>query len=175
MIKRDIPFLPVYFERYINQVPDIALAEALDVYGIRLIESEKTKLILLGDQVYSPGKWTIADIMQHIIDTERIFAYRALRIARNDQTPLPGFDENVYADQAHANDRNLDDLIDEFITVRRSTIQLFNSFKTDDMLRQGIASGNPISVVGLGYTIVGHVVHHMEVIKERYYPLIQTD
>ena len=175
MTKKDIPFLPVYFERYISQVPDMELTTALDVYGMDLIESEKNKLSLLGNQVYAPGKWTIADIMQHIIDTERIFAYRALRIARNDQTPLPGFDENEYADQAHANDRRLDDLIDEFITVRRSTIQLFNSFKTDVMQRQGIASGNPISVIGLGYTMVGHVIHHMEVIRERYYPLIAID
>lgn len=175
MTKKDIPFLPIYFERYISQVPDMEIVNALDVYGFKMIDIEKEKLIRIGHLVYAPGKWTIDDIMQHLIDTERIFAYRALRIARNDQTPLPGFDENEYADQAHASDRNFDELMDEFMTVRRSTIQLFSSFRSEEMLRQGIGSGNPISVIGLGYTIVGHVIHHMEVIKERYYPLIQLD
>lgn len=174
MTKQDIPFLPVYFERYINQVPDMELPKALEVYGFELLDAEKNKLIQLGDQIYAPGKWTIADIIQHIIDTERIFAYRALRIGRNDQTPLPGFDENEYAVQAHASERSFEDLMDEFVTVRQSTIQLFKSFKPEDLLKQGIGSGNPISVIGLGYTIVGHVIHHMEVIKERYYPLINV-
>ena len=99
MTKQDIPFLPIYFERYINQVPDMELPKALEVYGFELLDAEKNKLIQLGDLVYAPDKWTIADIMQHVIDTERIFAYRALRIGRNDQTPLPGFDENEYAVQ----------------------------------------------------------------------------
>ncbi len=173
MTKKDIPFLPVYFERYINQVPDMEIGSALVDFGTELLAVEKTKLLQISDQVYAPGKWTIADILQHIIDTERIFAYRALRIARKDQTPLPGFDENEYALYAHATDRSIEELLEEFSVVRSSTCQLFYSFRPEDLQRQGIGSGNPISVIGLGYTIIGHVIHHMEVIKKRYYPLIQ--
>jgi len=172
MTKNDIPFLPVFFERYINQVPDMEIGSALDHFGSEMLASEKAKLLQIDDQIYAPGKWTIADILQHIIDTERIFAYRALRIARKDQTPLPGFDENEYALHAHATDRTIDELLYEFSVVRRSTCQLFDSFRPEDLLRQGIGSGNPISVIGLGYTIIGHGIHHMEVIKQRYYPLI---
>jgi len=120
------------------------------------------------DYRYAEGKWTIKDIIQHIIDTERIFAYRALRFSRNDTTELPGFDENLYADMAHANKRHLKDLLTELSTVRHSTMQMFASFNEEELLRRGIASNNPASVRALGFIIIGHQNHHMKIFSERY-------
>lgn len=172
MYKNQISQLPEYFDTYINHVPDIDLMDALSIYGAELIHAEKKTLSQIGHQVYAPGKWTIRDIIQHLIDTERIFAYRALRIARQDQTTLAGFDENAYVRQAHATGRKLNDLITEFESVRQSTIYLFNSFNEDDLMREGFIFKSNISVLALGFTITGHVIHHMNVIKERYAPLI---
>lgn len=117
---------------------------------------------------YEVGKWTPKDILQHIIDTERIFAYRALRFARFDITNLPGYEENDYASLANANQRSIEDLIEEYKSVKQSTIQLFKSF-TDEMLLQ-IGRGNnaPASVRAIGFIITGHEIHHISVIKERY-------
>jgi len=172
MNKSDIKSLPQYFDRYISYVPEMDLLNGLDLYGKAYLTDEAENFEKLGDLVYATDKWTIKDILQHIIDTERIFTYRALRIARADKTPLPGFDENLFAANAHTNDRKLDDLLDEFVCVRSSTIHLFSSFRDEDMLRELHVNTSDISVVALGYTIVGHVIHHMGVIKERYYPLL---
>lgn len=172
MHKSQINKLPEYFERYIEYVPDMELMEALNLFGPAYLMQEKNMLEQIGHHVYAPGKWTIRDIIQHIIDTERIFAYRALRIGRNDKTVLAGFDENVYASNAHAAGRKLNDLLSEFDIVRQSTIALYKSFTDEDRLREGFIFKSDISVLALGYTITGHVIHHMNVIKEKYYPLI---
>ena len=107
-----------------------------------------------------------------MIDKERIFSYRALRIPRYDQTPLAGFDENEYVKNAHASGRKLNDLIEEFDIVRQSTTLLYKSFNEEDLIREGYIFKSNISVLALGFKIAGHVMHHMNVIKERYYPLI---
>lgn len=117
---------------------------------------------------YQPTKWTIKDILLHMIDAERIFAYRALRISRNDKTPLAGFEENDYVIEANANARSIDDLLNEYISVRNATLTLFNSFGDDQLMKKGIASEKEISVRALGYIILGHEKHHLNVIKERY-------
>lgn len=173
MYKNQLTSLPAYFDRYIHLVPDMDLAEALDQFGIDYISKEKESLLALGDRVYAMDKWTIRDICQHIIDTERIFAYRALRIARGDKTPLPGFDENSYAVTAHATNRSLEDIFAEFEQVRKSNLQLFLSFSDADVCQEGTASDNTISVLAIGFTMVGHVIHHMNIIKERYLPLLE--
>jgi hypothetical protein len=173
MNRSAIKTMPLYFDRYINLVDDIDINDALTKYGQQYIEAEQDKLRGLGDEVYAPGKWSVKDIIQHITDTERIFAYRALRIARADKTPLPGFDENHYAAQTTASTRSLDDLLNEFYAVRATTIMLFKSFSPDMLLNEGISSGNPVSVLALGFTTAGHVIHHMNVLKERYYPLLK--
>ena len=142
-------------------------------YDIEYLLEGKSTLKQIGHQVYAPGKWTIRDILQHVIDTERIFSYRALRIGRNDRTMLPGFDENLFASNAHGSSRKLDDLLYEFDVVRKSTIALYQSFSQEDLQREGFIFQSDISVLALGFTIAGHVVHHMSVIRERYYPLIQ--
>lgn len=117
---------------------------------------------------YAEGKWTIKEILRHIIDTERIFAYRALRFARNDQTALPGFDQDAYISPSNANLKTLDNLLHEFETNRLSTISLFRNF-SDSMLKGiGEASNNPMSARAAGFIIIGHEIHHCSVIEERY-------
>ncbi|MFD2890698.1 DinB family protein [Flavobacterium chuncheonense] len=117
---------------------------------------------------YEVGKWTPKDIVQHLIDAERIFAYRSLRIARNDKTPLPGFDENSYVDMVEANKRSLASLVGEFIIVRKATITLFQNFSEEQLQRFGTASNASVSVRALGCIILGHTLHHLNVITTRY-------
>ncbi|RAK02086.1 DinB family protein [Larkinella arboricola] len=171
MRKTAINPMPEFFDRYINLVDDVPLAEAL-AQSTELLEPVLPQLEALGDTVYAPGKWTVRDILQHCIDTERILAYRALRFARNDQTVLPGFDEELFARNTTAADRSLPDLLDEFSLVRATTVRLFKGF-TDEMLRRnGTCFGRQISVLALGFVIAGHPIHHLNVLRERYFPLI---
>jgi uncharacterized damage-inducible protein DinB len=120
------------------------------------------------DYRYAEGKWTIKDILQHLIDAERVFAYRALRFSRNDATELPGYDQDLYVDNAYANKRHMKDLLTELSTVRHSTMQLFGSFSEEQLLKRGMASGYNVSVRALGFMIIGHQNHHMKVFRERY-------
>jgi uncharacterized damage-inducible protein DinB len=117
---------------------------------------------------YAEGKWTIKDIVLHMIDTERIFAYRALRISRGDQTPLPGFNENDYVPFAFANTRSIESLLAEYESARRATISFFESLNDEQFLFMGTASDNAISVRAIGFIITGHQNHHLRVIAERY-------
>ena len=117
---------------------------------------------------YAPDKWTIKELLQHLIDTERVFAYRALRFSRNDTADLQGFDQTLFAANCDANIRPFDELLDEFSLVRRSTIILFRSFSEDMLLRCGTINNNTVSVRAKGYIISGHLLHHLDVIKERY-------
>lgn len=121
-----------------------------------------------GDHHYAPGKWTIKEVLQHVIDSERVFSYRALRFARNDATELPGFDENHYAPNAEAGRRDLAAIAEEMNVTRASTLAMFQSFTPEMLLRSGKANGNSISVRALGWVIAGHAVHHMNVIEQRY-------
>ena len=117
---------------------------------------------------YAAGKWTLKELIQHIIDTERVFCYRALSFARNDQTPLPGFDQDIFVDNDTANERDYYDLLDEMKVLRKSSIQLFKSFSKEAFLRTGVASNNKMSVRALGYLFSGHQIHHINIVKERY-------
>ncbi|HET6975327.1 MAG TPA: DinB family protein [Pyrinomonadaceae bacterium] len=117
---------------------------------------------------YAEGKWTIKEIIAHLIDDERIYVYRALRFARNDQTELPGFEQDDYAIESGANERSLDDLLEEFAAVRKSTIALFNSLCDRVLTRSGVASGNVMSVRAIAYHLAGHELRHINIIKERY-------
>ncbi len=117
---------------------------------------------------YAEGKWNIKEILLHISDAERIFAYRALRFARQDSTPLSGFDENSYVPVSGASERSVESLLSEFVAVRAASTALFSNF-TPEMLRAiGTASNNPMSVRALAYLVVGHEAHHRKVIRERY-------
>ena len=159
-----------YFEQYIQLVSkdDKSIIE-------NLINSQKNFDTLLRNVPkekhnfsYAKGKWTLKELIQHIIDTERVFCYRALCFARNDNTSLPGFDQDVFVEHGNANELDYFDLLDEMVVLRKSTIQLFKSFSKEALLRTGISSGNKISVRALGYLFSGHQLHHINIIKERY-------
>jgi uncharacterized damage-inducible protein DinB len=117
---------------------------------------------------YADNKWTIKDMLLHIVDAERVFAYRALRFARADNTNLPGFEHNDYVDRSNANYRSKSSLLNEYNAQRASTIQLFTNFTEEMLLQTGIASGNPMSVRALGFVIAGHEIHHCHIIKKHY-------
>jgi uncharacterized damage-inducible protein DinB len=117
---------------------------------------------------YAEGKWTLKEVIQHVIDTERIFCYRALCFARNDKTLLPGYDQDIFVENDNANDRNYYDLLEEMEVLRKSTIQLYKSFSKEALLRTGVASKEKMSVRALGYLFSGHQIHHLNVVKERY-------
>lgn len=158
-----------YQQSYIAQVSDeYTLVEELEISVHRLVKFVREIPMDKFDYRYAEGKWTIKDIILHLIDAERIFAYRALRFARNDKTELPGFDENNYVDEANANSRSIQDLLTELLVVRQSTLSLFKSFSEEQLLRVGIASNNPMSVRALGFVIIGHQNHHQKIFQERY-------
>lgn len=117
---------------------------------------------------HQPGEWTIQEILVHLSDSERIFAYRALRIARQDTTPLAGFEQDDYVPTSRANTRGLASILEEYAAVRLATVTMFESFEEDVYTRTGIASENRVSVRALAYIIAGHEQHHMNSIRENY-------
>lgn len=175
MKKSDINPMPAFFDRYINIIEDVDILDAFEKYTPESIYSEITKLSALGDQVYAPGKWTINDIIQHVIDNERIMSYRAMRFSRNDKTVLPGYDEQLFGANTNSANLTLQELLEEFKLIRASTIALFKGMRDEMMLRSGVAFKSDISALALGFVILGHPVHHMNVIRERYYPLLLTE
>ncbi|TDW97227.1 DinB family protein [Dinghuibacter silviterrae] len=117
---------------------------------------------------YAPGKWTVAQLLQHVIDAERIFDYRALRIARGDKTPLPNWEEDDYARMAPADHRTLADLSEEILSVRKASTLLLYSFTDDCWERTGTTSGKQVDVLTIAFLIVGHMRHHIKILRERY-------
>lgn len=153
---------------YVNAVENVDLIEGLEKgldQMVSFMESIPTEKL---EYRYAEGKWTIKDILLHLVDAERIFAYRALRIGRGDKTPLAGFEENDYVPNALANSRSMESLLNEFRFVRNATLCLFKSFSGEQLAYMGIASNNPISVRAIGFIISGHQNHHLKIIKERY-------
>jgi uncharacterized damage-inducible protein DinB len=158
-----------YQESYIKLVdPAYTLTEELEISIHNLIHFVREIPMDKYDYRYAEGKWTIKDILQHLIDSERIFAYRALRFSRGDETILPGFDENLYADNAEGSKRSINDLLTEISALRHANIMMFKSFPVNAMLRKGVASGYTVSVRAFGFLIIGHQNHHINVFKERY-------
>lgn len=157
-----------YYSQYIKQSGNANLLDVLKESAQALNSLFETISDEKMNYKYAEDKWTIKDILLHIIDAERVFAYRALRFARADKTNLPGFEHNDYVVVAKANGRSKASLLNEYNAQRESTIQLFSNF-TDEMLMQiGVASGNPMSVRALGFVTAGHETHHCNIIKERY-------
>jgi hypothetical protein len=157
-----------YYKNYI----DLAASENLkDGLSNSMISTEAFLKAIPNNKFeyrYAEGKWTIKEIIQHLIDAEIVFAYRALRFSRNDRTELPGFDENVYAEKSLANNRSKEQLIDNYMAVRKASIAIFNSFDKDALLKVGMASNSIMSVRALGFVIIGHEKHHCRIITERY-------
>jgi len=161
--------IPIYYRTYTSKVDEGNLIELLDKSLHEATNFLKNIPVEKSYYAYAPEKWNVADLIQHLIDAERIFAYRALRIARFDKTPLPSFEENDYAKMAQTNRRTLPDLINEYTTVRQSTLQLFTSFSDEMLQNTGTASGQNISVRAIGFIILGHEIHHFNVLTERYF------
>ncbi|HEX7242482.1 MAG TPA: DinB family protein [Longimicrobiaceae bacterium] len=158
-----------YYGRYVDRVPDGA-----DVLALLEERLEATPALFRGlgeeDSLrrYAPGKWSVREVLGHMADCERIFTYRALRAARGDATPLPGFEEDDYVREAHFDERTTASLVEEWEAVRRATITLYRGFAPDRFGHRTVASGSPVSVRALVYITAGHELHHLNVLRERY-------
>ncbi len=169
MKKSDINQPPSYFDTYLNKVEDMELMEALKQSITELDNLDFEALNAKADFAYAEGKWTVKDIFQHLIDTERVMTYRALSFGRNEIKPLPGFDENIYAANVSTKKRSLKSIIAEYKLVHKSTIALFKSFDKKALKRSGIMFNSEMSVLAIGFMLIGHQKHHLSVIKERYF------
>ncbi|MCW3125317.1 MAG: damage-inducible protein DinB [Bacteroidetes bacterium] len=159
---------PSYYHTYIGKVTTDDLISSLEtgrtnfLSFMALVPADKL------EYRYQEGKWTIKELIIHLMDAERIFTYRALRFSRGDSTGLAGFDENEYVPNSAASERSLQSLLHEYVALRQSTIEFFKNLSPEMTRRTGIANGQEISVRSLGYIIPGHEIHHLAVIKERY-------
>lgn len=163
----DTEYAPFY-ARYVAGVPETDVVGALRDSGRELVAALTAIPEARGGFRYAPEKWTIREVVGHMIDAERIFGYRALRLARADATPLPGFEENDYARAAGSDARTLADLTDELRVVRDGTVRLFQSFPAEAWTRRGVVNGREVSVRALAYITAGHARHHLAVLRERY-------
>lgn len=159
---------PDYYENYIPLVKQNSVLQALNENEKELIAFFSSIKPSMENNAYELGKWTIKEVLNHIIDTERIFTYRALRFARMDEKQPLSFEQDEYVKNADLSQRNLQDLVNEFETVRRASLSLFNSFSNETLLRSGITAAGRATVLAIGFTICGHGIHHMNVISERY-------
>ena len=164
----DLSRIPEYFHRYVNLAINDDLKTAFEKHQKELISFLKEIPKKKWNYRYAEGKWSIKEVVQHIIDAERVFVYRALCFARKDQTPLPAFDENLFAANSKADNRTKKDLIRELKTLQESSAQLFNSFDEEQLEQPGIASGKPTYVKGVAYILLGHALHHKQLLEERY-------
>lgn len=160
--------LPTFYQRYVDQVENDQIVPALITTGNETLELIRSIPEPKGGYAYGEGKWTIKEVIAHMIDAERVFAYRALRFSRNDNTVLPGFEENNWAPEANANNRRLYKIAEEFTNLRASTVDLFGSFNEEMLVRKGTASGVEMSVEAIGFVIVGHELHHRKILLDRY-------
>ena len=157
-----------YFEYYVSQVADISIDKALNVSLSETVSLFENMTEEQGDYAYAEGKWTIKQLLAHLIDTERIFCNRALRFARNDNTELPGYDHDDYVNYDNSENRTVADVLEEYKAVRVATKYLFDSFSNEMLAREGKANGLALSVETVGLIIGGHNRHHLRIIKERY-------
>jgi hypothetical protein len=170
-MKIDVNTIPPFYQGYVRLVQRMDLIEAL--------EYSRNEMNALLENVpqdrenfaYAVGKWTVKELLCHVIDAERIFVYRALCFSRNDKTNLPGFDENAYVPESNASSRNIRSVKEELNNLRASTLDFFKNCSAEMHLRKGIANNTEISVLALGYIVAGHELHHLNVLKERYLSL----
>lgn len=159
-----------YYEKYISRVRDGEILDILSEQSDALrglfarVDDDR------GHFAYAPGKWTLNESLQHVVDTERVFTYRALRIARGDSTPLPGFEQDEWVPNSGAMARTLREIVNEFVTVRASTLALFGGLPNEAWDRRGTASGFPVSVRALAFKCAGHALHHEGIFREKYLP-----
>ncbi len=158
-----------YYDRYISLVPESDILTTLD--------SQRREMMLLlsgrseadGDHRYAPEKWSVKEVLGHICDTERIFAYRALRISRGDRTPIEGFEQDDYVRNGPFGKHPIAEVIEDYISVRRATMTLFRNLDGEAWLRRGTANNNEVSVRAIAYTIAGHELHHRRILEQKYF------
>jgi uncharacterized damage-inducible protein DinB len=168
MTRPNIEAAPLFYKKYIENVRDMDLLEALKQSSKVALDIIRTIPEDMGEYRYAEGKWSVKEVLNHMMDAERIFAYRALRFSRNDKTPLSGFEEADYAPQANAHARTILQLAGEMERIRYTTIDLYASFTTEMLKREGTANNSTLSALNLAYIIAGHETHHRKILTERY-------
>lgn len=171
-MKRSDLELPIYFDRYMLLAEDLEPVQCLEFSLQELDTIPWEAWEKLGDKVYAPGKWTLRDLLQHVLDTERIFSYRALAFARG-ETQAASYDEDAYALAAAPIQRPLSEMIQEMKILRQSTIALFKSFTDSQLMRSGMGFKGPYKVVDIAYILAGHQCWHFKVVVERYLPMLE--
>ena len=161
-----------YYEKYVSLVPGTDILGVLEAQGMLMAQLLGARSEREGNFRYASDKWTVKEVVGHITDTERIFAYRALRISRNDKTPIEGFEQDDYVKNGGFNDRTLVDLSGEFSQVRGASLALFLGLGGDAWQRRGVANKNEVSVRALAFIIAGHELHHRRILEEKYLPAI---
>ena len=172
MKRSDIKLMPEYFSKYIYLVDDIELDDAFQNNINTLAGLDIARLESLEDKIYAPGKWTIKDIFQHLIDTERVMNYRTLRFARKDGVIPQGYDQDLFAANANSGYRGLQEIVEEFKLLHQATRLMFRSFGNETLQVTGINWNKEMSVLSMGFLITGHFIHHTKAIKEKYLPLL---
>lgn len=167
-MKSNLVEVPAYYQGYVALVDHDDVLNGLRESMMDIFHFLKSIPEVKSEHRYAADKWTVKQVIGHMMDNERIMAYRALRFARNDQTELPGYEQNDYATEDNTQQRYLNELVEEFSCLRNSTIDLFSSFSPEMLKRKGTASGVEMSVETLGYIIVGHALHHSDVLKQYY-------
>ena len=161
--------IPHFYKNYVKTLEETDMLQALRKSGNRVQELVHAIPPAKADFRYDEGKWTIREVLCHLIDAERIFSYRALRFARHDKTPLAGFDETAYTPESNAAGRSLQSIASEMIHLRASTIDLFSGFSPEMLARKGTANDQEFSVASQGFIIAGHETHHMHILQDRYF------
>jgi hypothetical protein len=161
-----------FYASYISKVPGTDLLGVLESQRLQMLHLFAGRSERDGSFRYAAGKWTVKEVLGHITDAERIFAYRALRVGRGDQTPLPGFEQDDFVRSGKFAARTLTDLAEEFGAVRSASIALFRSFDEEAWSRRGVASQKEVTVRALGFITAGHQIHHRMILEERYFPAI---
>ena len=159
---------PAFYKKYIEAIEGKNIETVIDLYSKDINDFFQNLPNEKADYAYAPNKWTVKDLLQHVIDAERIFVYRATRFSRKDDTMLPGFEENEYAKNAVASNRNFDDLKNEFIFLRKSTDAFLLSLSKEQLSCKGNANGKLITVNAIAFIIFGHILHHKNILVERY-------
>jgi len=168
MLKPETSEYNPYYEKYISLIEEGELLNALERQPSELrsllngLDEEK------GKYAYADGKWSIKEVLSHLIDGERIFGYRVLRISRGDETPIEGFEQDGYIENSHANERSFEDLLEELSLQRNANLRMLKNLREDGWKRLGTASQSPVSVRALGFIMAGHVRHHINILKAQY-------
>ena len=170
--KPDANEYAAFYETYVSLVPDVDVVAALEAQRLQMTQLLAGRSERDGNFRYAPGKWSVKEIIGHLADSERIFSYRALRIARGDTTPLSGFEQDDYVREAGSGRRELRDLAEEFAVVRDATVALYRSLGEEVWKRRGSANKNEVTVRALAFITAGHELHHRNILEERYFAAI---